>query len=66
MKVVRKSPISGSINEMDLDISPEQIKRWENGEYIQTAMGHLSAGEREFVMTGITPEEWADMFGEEE
>ena len=26
-------------------------------------MPHLSADEREFIMTGITPNEWEDAFG---
>jgi hypothetical protein len=29
---------------------------------VQNAMPHLSADEREFIMTGITPTEWDEMF----
>jgi hypothetical protein len=33
------------------------------GELIQNAMPHLSADDREFVKTGITGEEWDQLFG---
>jgi hypothetical protein len=36
----------------------EQISRWRTGELIQDAMPNLSADDREFIKTGITPEEW--------
>jgi hypothetical protein len=29
---------------------------------VQNAMPNLSADEREFIMTGITPTEWDEMF----
>jgi hypothetical protein len=38
--------------------------QWERGVLIQDAMPHLSPDEREFLMTGITPDEWADTMGE--
>jgi hypothetical protein len=67
VEVVRHSQITGVENIMTLDMSPEEYEvrwtRWKNGEYIQDAFNNLSAGEREFIMTGITPEEWDDMFG---
>lgn len=40
----------------------EGIQRWNNGLYIQEALGFLSPGEREFIKTGITPDEWDEMF----
>jgi len=33
---------------------------------IQDAMPNLSVGERDFIITGITPEGWDALFGEEE
>ena len=65
MLITRKSLISGNINSMSLPIREEQYTAWEQGTLVQVAMPHLSPDEREFVMTGITPEEWADNFGEE-
>ena len=46
---------------MDIDVTPTQIASWENGLLIQTAMPDLSPDEREFIMTGITPNEWEGM-----
>ena len=65
MLITRQSLISGNINTMSLPITEEQYTAWEQGTLVQVAMPHLSPDEREFVMTGITPEEWADNFGEE-
>ena len=65
VEVVRKSIVSGKIHSMDLDITPEQYSAWVNGALIQEAMPNLNADEREFIKTGITPEEWAETFGEE-
>lgn len=39
-----------------------QIDDWQSGTLIQNAMPHLNADDREFLMTGITPEEWEKTF----
>ena len=65
MLITRKSLISGDINTMSLPITEEQYTAWEQGTLVQVAMPHLTPDEREFVMTGITPTEWAETFGEE-
>ena len=65
MLITRKSLISGDINTMSLPITEEQYTAWEQGTLVQDAMPHLTPDEREFVMTGITPTEWAETFGEE-
>ncbi|MDP6991347.1 MAG: hypothetical protein QGF89_01525 [Candidatus Marinimicrobia bacterium] len=49
---------------MDIDVTEEQIASWQGGELIQNAMPNLSADEREFIKTGITPEEWENVFGD--
>jgi hypothetical protein len=43
---------------MNLPILQEDIDRWCDGEYIQNVFPQLNADQREFLMTGITPEEW--------
>jgi hypothetical protein len=63
MLIKRKSIYSGTISEMDIDVTPTQIDAWYwQGELIQNAMPNLSAQEREFMMSGITPTEWNEMF----
>ena len=62
MKIVRKSPFTGETNTREIDVTGEQLARWHSGELIQNVMPHLSADDREFIMTGITPEEWDLVF----
>ena len=62
MKVIRTSPFSGNTNVMEIDVTQEQLSSWENGTLIQNAMPHLTPDEREFIKTGITPEEWDSAF----
>jgi len=40
--------------------------QWMNGEVIQRAFPFLTSGEREFLLTGLTPTEWDEMMKEEE
>ena len=47
---------------MEIEVTQEQLSSWENGVLIQNAMPNLSADEREFIKTGITPEEWDSAF----
>jgi len=62
MIITRTSTLSGHISSMDIDVTLEQVASWEQGELVQNAMPNLSADEREFIMTGITPTEWNEMF----
>jgi hypothetical protein len=39
--------------------------RVETGEMVQDIFPDLSAGEREFILNGITPTEWDTAFGME-
>jgi hypothetical protein len=62
MKITRTSPFSGKTNTKELDITEEQIRKYQEGALIQNAFPNLTADEREFIMTGITPDEW-DVLG---
>lgn len=66
MLITRKSVISNNINTMDINVTIEQFNAWNAGALVQKAMPNLTADEREFIMTGITPEEWDATFGDEE
>ena len=66
MLITRISPFSNKKNTMDIDIDEYQLKQWRNGGLIQDVMPHLTADEREFIMTGLTPEAWNEIFGEED
>jgi hypothetical protein len=62
MIIERRSLFSGIIRTLDLPVTEEQIEAWERGELIQNAMPNLTDSQREFIMTGVTDEEWDDEF----
>lgn len=68
MKVTRTSSFSGITRTLDLDVTPEGMDEFESGSgrHVQDIFPFLSADDREFLMTGITAEEWEKTFGEEE
>ena len=53
--------LSGETRSLDLNVTQDQIDLWEGGMVIQNAMPDLSVDEREFIMTGVTAEEWETM-----
>ena len=63
MLITRRSMISGEVNTLDIACTEEQVARWQTGEKIQDCMPDVPAPQREFVKSGITPEEWLDTFG---
>lgn len=64
MKITRTSPFSGKENTMEIAVTQEQLDNWKAGQLIQNAMPNLTPDEREFIMTGITAEEWDETFKE--
>ena len=70
MEIVRQSQLSGAIRVMEIDITEEQLARVENRranqELIQNIVPHVPQDEREFLITGITPEEWEIAFADME
>ena len=60
MKITRTSGLTGAVNTRDLDITPKQYTEYLGGTLAQLAFPHLSADDREFLITGITPEEWRE------
>ena len=58
MLITKKSVMTGEKNTMLLPVTNEQIERWQDGELIQNVFPHLSPSEREFLISGVTPEEW--------
>lgn len=63
MLITRICPFTGKQNSMDINVTNDQLDRWMSGELVQNAMPDLTADEREFIMTGITPEMWDKMMG---
>jgi uncharacterized protein YdeI (YjbR/CyaY-like superfamily) len=63
MKIARKSQLSGKLHVMELDVTEEMVQAFEKGTMVQDAFPHLTPDEREFILSGITPEEWTQCFG---
>ena len=66
MNITRTSMLTGITRTIDIPVTPGQIARWQGGTLIQTAMPDLSADDREFIMTGITGDEWDAHLNSEE
>lgn len=67
--VTKRSVVSGAENTRIMTITQDQYSDWMAGMLIQDAFPHLTPDEREFLMTGIMPDEWANEIatqGEEE
>ena len=60
MQITRTNPFTGKTNTREIDVTYDQLDRWQGGELIQVAMPHLSADDREFIKTGI--DNWDQMF----
>lgn len=61
--VSRMSPFSGNWNTMMVEMTKGQMDRYlAGGELIQNIFPDLSAELREFIKTGITPQEWEQTF----
>lgn len=64
MLITRISMLSGKTHQMDLDVTEEQMMRFKEGELVQNVFPNLSPEEREFILSGSTPEEWDEAFAE--
>ena len=62
MILTLRSPVTQELNTMELDITQEQLNRWQGGELIQDVFPHLKPEQREFIKTGVYPGEWEAIF----
>jgi hypothetical protein len=62
MDITRKSPYTGNLNVMSIDVTPEQIERYERYEdNAENIFHNLSLDEREFITNGYTPDDWTEI-----
>lgn len=67
MVITRTSPFSGEENRIDVDVTQEELyEYYHGGKLLQDAFPNLSADHREFIKTGIMPEEWDQMNNRED
>lgn len=68
MKVTKTSRITGIAHTVDIPLLTEE--KWKeflmSNVMIQTFFPYLTDDEREFLISGITPDEWAATFPEED
>lgn len=67
MLITKFSPVSKQDHTLDLDITQEQLDLWNSSRTpVQNAFPNLTADEREFLISGILPHEWEELFPPEE
>lgn len=62
MIITKTSSLSGIVRTMDLPITEDQLKNFEDGMVIQKAMPNLTPNEREFILSGVVQDEWEELF----
>ena len=66
-RVEKHSILTGKQNVMFLPVTEVDIAKWlAEGTLVQDAFPQLSDSAREFLISGITPEEWDATFGGDE
>lgn len=65
MLIKRTSQLTGVSHELEIPITPKQYQDYLDnpGMLIQNAFPDLEAPLREYIKSGITPEEWEEKFG---
>lgn len=66
VRVWRKSEVTKKVHYADLPFTQAQWDRFMGPGKIQERARHLDADAREFLLTGITPTEWTEIFGKGE
>jgi hypothetical protein len=65
MQITKRSVFTGKTHTMDLNITAEQWAEYNSSQgrrLIQDIFPNLTDNEREFLMTGVTKEEWDEEF----
>ena len=59
MLIIRQSMLTGITRAIEIPCTQEQLDAWNQGQdLIQRIMPELTDDQREFMMTGCSPEEW--------
>ena len=61
MKITRQSMTTGVTRTREIDVTLDQMNAYYvEGKLVQDAFPHLSPSDREFIMTGMTDEDWEE------
>lgn len=67
MIITKVSAITGVTHTRDVPITLKEYSDWvSTNELVQYAFPNLSSDDREFLLTGSTPEEWDSLFNEDD
>ena len=66
MLITRKSMLSGIERSLEIPVTKEQIDKWESGALAREAFPNITPTQREFIMTGVTDDEWDNAFSDED
>lgn len=66
MLITKTSTLTGIVRSREINVTQAQLDQWQAGMLIQQAMPNISLSDREFIMNGITDEEWDDLLADEE
>ena len=61
MRIAKQSMLTGNITTREIPVTNWQIIQCRDCALIQDVLPDLSAEDREFIKTGITPEEWSNL-----
>jgi len=65
----KRSPMTGKDNTIKLDmiqmVFDDCYVAWSEGAFIQDAFPMLNQDQREFIQTGLTPEDWSMLFADD-
>jgi hypothetical protein len=63
MLITKTSQLTGKTHTLDIPVTEHQLSAWKtSGKTIQSVLPHLTADEREFILTGVTTTEWNNVF----
>lgn len=67
MLITKRSILTNKEHTRDIPMTPEQYRAYLTGNLtIQNALPFLSDNDREFLLSGATPEEWDEEFGDDD
>lgn len=64
MLITRVSRLSHRETTQDIPVTEDQLRAWHQGLPIQQAMPNLTAAQREFILSGITDEEFEGLLSD--
>ena len=66
MLIRRKSVLTGIVRSRDIPVNPDDFAMYEKDLMsLSEAMPYLEPDDREFILAGITKEEWVEAFNNE-